>query len=137
MTIGRSLAVTWTWLMLASALSPGGATAGESRVALPALPSAKGEACVEPTPIMRRDHMDFLLHQRDATVHDGIRGTKHSLIGCIDCHVQRDGNGTAIPVNAPGQFCDGCHRYAGVSMDCFECHATTPGSDAAWPAHAQ
>ena len=32
----------------------------------------------------------------------------------------------AIPVNAPGQFCESCHTYAAVKMDCFECHATVP-----------
>lgn len=31
-----------------------------------------------------------------------------------------------MPVNSPGQFCASCHRFAAVSLDCFQCHATTP-----------
>lgn len=102
------------------------AVAGESRVPTPELTRGKGEQCVEPNDVMRRDHMRFLEHQRDDTVHQGIRATKHSLVGCIDCHAQRETSGEAIPVNAPGQFCESCHTYAAVKMDCFECHATVP-----------
>ncbi|MYH91451.1 MAG: sulfur reduction protein DsrJ, partial [Gammaproteobacteria bacterium] len=49
---------------------------------LPELPRGKGDACVAPTDEMRRDHMDFLLHQRDLTVHDGIRTPRFSLVEC-------------------------------------------------------
>ena len=75
--------------------------------------------------------MRLLLHQRDATVHQGIRGTRHSLVGCIDCHVQRDAGGAPIPINAPGQFCASCHGFTGVTVDCFECHATVPAAGSA------
>ena len=105
--------------------------ADDSRVPKPSISKGEGQQCVEPTDIMRRDHMNFLMHQRDATVHQGVRTTKHSLVGCVDCHVQRDTVGQAIPVNAPGQFCQSCHQYAAVELDCFECHATTPDSTAA------
>jgi hypothetical protein len=104
------------------------AFASEDSALLPRIPPGKGESCVEPTDVMRRDHMKFLLHQRDETVHGGIRGAKHSLVGCIGCHVQRDAKGDAIPVNAEGQFCESCHGFAGVRMDCFECHAAVPAS---------
>ena len=53
----------------------------------------KGEVCVEPTEVMRKYHMDFLLHQRDKTVHQGIRTKNHSLVNCIDCHVQKNTQG--------------------------------------------
>ena len=105
--------------------------AGETRVPTPSVSKGDGEQCVEPTDVMRRDHMNFLMHQRDATVHQGVRTKRHSLTGCIDCHVQRNAQGQTIPVNAPGQFCESCHRYAAVSLDCFECHATTPDSGTA------
>ncbi|NKB76110.1 MAG: hypothetical protein GKR96_03455 [Gammaproteobacteria bacterium] len=82
--------------------------------------------CVEPTDIMRRDHMNFLLHQRDKTVREGIRTKQHSLKGCVDCHVKNNDQGEFIPVNAPEQFCAACHTYTSVKIDCFECHATTP-----------
>ena len=107
-------------------LSPG-TVAAEGSTLLPLIPPATaGERCVEPTDVMRREHMRFLTHQRDDTVHAGIRGAKHSLVGCIDCHAQTDSQGAAIPVNAKGQFCESCHGFAAVSVDCFECHATVP-----------
>lgn len=87
----------------------------------------KLERCVEPTSVMRRNHFEFIKHQRDLTVHQGIRGSKHSLSGCVDCHARKDASGKAVPVNAEDQFCDGCHDYAAVSLDCFSCHRTTPG----------
>lgn len=101
------------------------------RVAVPALPEARSrvsdtQGCVEPVAVMRRDHMTFLTHQRDRTVHEGIRTKRHSLVGCIDCHVSTEPNGQPIPIDAAGQFCESCHIYAGVKMDCFECHAATP-----------
>ena len=105
-----------------------GAGAGAAdRVPLPVLlKAAKGEACVEPLPVIRRDHMKFLMHQRDDTVHQGIRGTRHSLVGCIDCHAARDDAGQWARIDAPGQFCASCHAYASVKIDCFECHAALP-----------
>ena len=86
----------------------------------------KGESCVEPTDVMRRYHMDMLMHQRDDTVIRGIRTEKHSLVGCISCHADKDEQGHYIPVNAEGQFCSTCHSFTAVKMDCFQCHATVP-----------
>jgi predicted CXXCH cytochrome family protein len=106
----------------------GAAGADERRVPLPQVPKAQGEACVEPLEIMRKEHMHMLVHQRQRTVHDGYRDKRHSLVGCIKCHVQHDRQGRTIAVNAPGQFCAQCHAYAAVTMDCFECHASTPDS---------
>lgn len=87
--------------------------------------AVKGERCVEDTATMRRDHMRFLEHQRDATVHGGIRGAKHSLKGCIDCHASPK---TGSVAKAETDFCVACHRYAAVKIDCFECHATKPAA---------
>lgn len=98
------------------------ATAAE----LPALPKAKGEACIASTEVMRRDHPDMLKHQRDDTLRLGIRGAKASLKACVECHATTDAAGKAVPVDDPGQFCQSCHAYAAVKPDCFECHATTP-----------
>lgn len=88
--------------------------------------AAKLDSCVAPTPFMRRNHFELIKHQRDITVHQGIRETDDSLAGCIDCHVQSDTHGNPVPVNAEKQFCAGCHDYTGVTFDCFHCHATTP-----------
>ena len=100
--------------------------AGCSAPASPQFPEGRGEECVEPLEVIRRDHMDFLNHQRDETVHEGIRTKQHSLKNCIECHASKDDEGNWISVSAPGQFCESCHSYAAVSMDCFQCHATTP-----------
>jgi predicted CXXCH cytochrome family protein len=83
-------------------------------------------ACVEPVEVMRREHMNFLLHQRDATVFDGERDSKYSLTGCMDCHNPSKSSETAetaVRYPDPEHFCAGCHLYASVRIDCFECHA--------------
>lgn len=89
--------------------------------------------CILPADQMRRTHPDLLGHQRTLTVHEGQRGMPASLSGCVDCHAPRatttasSSAGTATAVNSPGGFCDSCHAYAAVKLDCFECHAGTPG----------
>ena len=99
--------------------------AGESYV-VPGSKAATLESCVEPTDFMRRNHMEVIKHQRDETVHSGIRSTKHSLAGCIECHVSVGENGVSIAVNGEKQFCSACHRYVAVGMNCFGCHANIP-----------
>ncbi|MDA0304717.1 MAG: hypothetical protein O3B76_00270 [Proteobacteria bacterium] len=84
----------------------------------------KGDKCVEPVDVMRRDHMNYLLHQRDETVQQGIRGKKYSLRQCIECHAvpdkQAGGERTVEP------FCGECHKFAAVTIDCFQCHTNKP-----------
>ena len=92
----------------------------------PDIPKGKGDHCVEPTEYMRRNHMEVILHQRDKTVHKGIRTKKHSLKECIDCHAVYDANGQAVSYLNPKHFCVQCHQYASVSIDCFDCHASKP-----------
>ena len=89
------------------------------------------ESCVEPTAEMRRNHMDYLKHERVGTVHQGIRGRKHSLAGCIDCHSARDAAGVYKPVNAEGEFCESCHSFVAVNVNCFQCHRKIPDGKAA------
>ncbi len=109
--------------------------AGNLQPVVPQVPASKATQCVEPTEIMRRDHMEFILHQRDKTVHSGIRTTKHSLEQCINCHVNPDENGE-YPHYALGSeehFCSSCHTYAAVKIDCFQCHRDTPSESALTP----
>ena len=80
-------------------------------------------ACVEPVEVMRREHMNLLMHQRDDTVLDGERDGKYSLVGCMDCHNPAESAETAIRYPDPQHFCAGCHLYTSVQIDCFECHA--------------
>lgn len=89
-------------------------------------PEGEGVKCVQPEEEMRRNHMIYILHQRDKTMHEGIRTETYSLAGCIDCHVQPDANGQIASHNDKEHFCGACHEYASVQIDCFECHADKP-----------
>ena len=95
---------------------------GDVAIPQPAKPVTASN-CVEPVEVMRREHMNFLLHQRDATVLEGERGSKYSLVGCMDCHNPSESAETAVRYPDPQHFCAGCHLYASVRIDCFECHA--------------
>lgn len=95
---------------------------------LPEIPKGKGEQCVEPTQDIRKNHMNYLLHHRDETMHRGIRTKRHSLKQCIECHVQPDANGVYPQVGTKEHFCSSCHIYAAVKVDCFQCHAGRPDS---------
>ncbi len=91
--------------------------AGTSSLApTPAVPEGK---CVEDTAFMRRNHMELLKHHRDRTVHEGIRTTQHSLANCVSCHADK---ATGRVTGSKDAFCEGCHDYAAVKLDCFECH---------------
>ena len=97
----------------------------------PTIPQAvKGEQCVEPTEFMRRNHMELLMHQRDETMHQGIRSKKHSLKECLACHVVKDSRNQPVTAADARHFCSQCHQYAAVKIDCFQCHASTPAMDA-------
>jgi [DsrC]-trisulfide reductase subunit J len=87
----------------------------------------RGTACVLPTAEIRRDHMKVLLHQRDLTMHQGIREPRFSLKNCVDCHASR---ATGSVLGKDG-FCSSCHTYAAVSIDCFECHSPERRAQAA------
>ncbi len=91
--------------------------------------AAQGDQCVEPVEDMRRNHMIYLEHERDETMHKGIRGRKHSLKTCIECHAVPDKAAAGKRTIEP--FCSECHRYAAVSMDCFQCHNRSPEANAA------
>lgn len=100
---------------------------------LPKPARGQGEKCVADTDWMRRNHMTVLMHQRDSTVHDGIRTKRFSLKGCIECHAVKGADGKPVPAASPQHFCRTCHDYAAVRMDCFECHASRSEARAATP----
>ncbi|GAB4213621.1 MAG: hypothetical protein Fur007_08210 [Rhodoferax sp.] len=91
----------------------------------PPIAKAQGGQCVADPAFMRRNHMKLLKHQRDDTMHGGVRTGVFSLKQCVSCH--------ASPVSQsvtaqPGDFCRSCHEYAAVQIDCFECHANKPAA---------
>jgi len=97
----------------------------------PVVPKAKAKAsaqteCVEPVKEMRKNHMEFLLHQRDKTLRQGVRTKEHSLVECIDCHVTPKENGEFARIGEDEHFCISCHNYAAVNVDCFDCHSDLP-----------
>ncbi|MBC8413867.1 MAG: sulfate reduction electron transfer complex DsrMKJOP subunit DsrJ [Nitrospira sp.] len=85
----------------------------------PVINSLDTKECVKPADYMRIEHMKVLDEWRDEVVRDGDRKTIHvggkdfqkSLQnGCMECHSNKK------------QFCDECHKYAGVKPYCWSCH---------------
>jgi [DsrC]-trisulfide reductase subunit J len=89
----------------------------------PKLDIGKGGHCVEDPKFMRSNHFKLILHQRVATVRQGIRGSKYELTNCVECHASKV-NHSVLGTNQ--NFCQGCHVYAAVKIDCFECHSSKP-----------
>jgi len=86
-------------------------------------PTNGSTECVQPEDEMKKNHMNYILHQRDETMHKGIRTKKYSLKECINCHVPEN---TEVRFGDDKHFCSSCHNYAGVSIDCFQCHMDRP-----------
>jgi hypothetical protein len=124
----RSLLISnrYFLILLAGMLFPALQAHAESTHVTKGSKAASMDSCVAPTELMRRNHMDFLKHERDETVREGVRGVPYSLSECIDCHAGTDETGKSVPVDAEGQFCQACHGYVAVSPPCFQCHRTTP-----------
>ena len=133
MLIAASAAVVAALLVAATVAVAADAAGSAGRAPLPApARAAKGAQCVAPGEDMRRNHMNYLTPERDETVHKGIRGRKHSLKACVECHAVPDKAAAGARTIEP--FCSECHRYAAVRMDCFQCHTGSPGDSAAVPA---
>jgi hypothetical protein len=88
------------------------------RTPVPNMVTESDGKCIAPPEEMRRNHMEMLKHQRDRTLRQGIRGEPASLNACIECHASKK-TGTVL---GKGDFCESCHAYAAVKLDCFECH---------------
>lgn len=114
-------------LLIAVATAIGASSNNEAqpgRVSRPQLDPPRGDRCVMDAAFMRRNHMQLLLHQRDRTVREGVRGSDVSLPKCIACHANAR---TQSVVGNDANFCQGCHGYVAVKLDCFECHASKTG----------
>lgn len=117
-----------SWLRLAALIGAAAVLAAPSFEAVagadkPTLTRGKGDKCVEDTEFMRRNHMELLKHHRDETMRQGIRTTKYSLKGCVECHASEK---TGSVIASKDDFCMACHSYAGVKLDCWDCHANKP-----------
>ena len=108
-------------LLLAVSLAPTFSQAEgpvPARTPVPSISIENPGKCVAPAEEMRRNHMEMLKHQRDRTMHQGIRGEPVTLNGCIECHASKK-TGSVL---GEGNFCQSCHAYAAVKLDCFDCH---------------
>jgi hypothetical protein len=99
-------------------------------------PSDESLKCIQPEDEMRKNHMHYILHERDETMHEGVRNEPGSLAACIDCHVEPDANGEIAGIESKEHFCTSCHEYASVQIDCFQCHADRPQKFIKRDAHA-
>ncbi|MGA3054048.1 MAG: sulfate reduction electron transfer complex DsrMKJOP subunit DsrJ [Candidatus Korobacteraceae bacterium] len=88
------------------------------------LPSQE-KNCVAPASYMRTSHMQLLeqwrsdvvrRQQRQYTAYDGKVYEKNLTQTCLSqCHASH------------ADFCDKCHRYAGVAaLNCWNCHSDAP-----------
>ena len=89
------------------------------RTAKPVIEIANPGKCVAPADEMRRNHMEMLKHQRDRTLRAGIRGEPESLNACIECHASKK---TGSVLGGKENFCESCHSYVAVKLDCWDCH---------------
>ncbi len=128
-TTGRTRLFRALMLVLGVAVMAASTPAGAEGIAPTVPPAVKGETCVNDPDVMRKDHMDFLKHDRDATMHEGIRDTKYSLRGCMDCHQVPGADGQPVTIESEKHFCNVCHDFVGVQPDCFQCHTSTPEGD--------
>lgn len=110
-------------ICLASINDPAMAQAMQGRGLQPLVEKAQGRQCVEEPAFMRRNHMKLLKHQRDDTMRGGVRGGNYSLKECVACHASQSSQSVSAE---KGDFCQSCHTYAAVKIDCFECHANRP-----------
>jgi hypothetical protein len=113
----------WSLLLGALALVANLAFAAETKVPKPAITIENPGTCVKPAEEMRRNHMEMLKHQRDKTLREGVRGEPVSLNGCINCHASK----TSGSVTGGQNFCQSCHTYAAVKLDCWDCHQANAG----------
>lgn len=97
-------------------------------------PTNGSTECVQPEDEMKKNHMKYILHQRDKTMHEGIRTETYSLKECINCHVPEN---SEARFGDDKHFCSSCHNYAGVSIDCFQCHMDRPMGENPHKSNAQ
>jgi [DsrC]-trisulfide reductase subunit J len=86
-------------------------------------PANGSTECVQPEDEMKKNHMNYILHQRDETMYKGIRTKQYSLKECINCHVPKN---SEARFGDDKHFCSSCHNFTGVSIDCFQCHMDRP-----------
>ena len=123
---GWKSVLAWVGLLLVSMTVAAADNTGSS-VPAPVIAQARADKCVGNIEYMRRNHMKLLLHERYQEVHYGIRNGSYSLENCVNCHASRQNNSV---LGSNQNFCQSCHSYAAVKIDCFECHSSKPQANA-------
>jgi [DsrC]-trisulfide reductase subunit J len=100
--------------------------AQETSSLYPEVPKATGEPHPEGNEFWRINHMKLLLHDRDDTLRLGDRKIQASLKGCVVCHAVKGDDGQPVGAEDERYFCQVCHAYTAVKIDCFTCHASKP-----------
>jgi len=98
---------------------------------------AQGDKCVRPPAEIRRLHPDMLKHDRIQTMRKGVRAQADgkeldgSLKACINCHAIKDSKDDSgyVRIDNNQHFCVSCHKFAAVTIDCFQCHRDIPQGD--------
>lgn len=120
----------WAWRSVLVGLACVGgvlpAQAQGGRVPLPVITVDPGTTCVAPREEIRRTHARLLNDLKHVTVQQGVRGDV-SLRGCIDCHARPSG----AVIGTRDAFCQSCHDFVGVKLNCFDCHQARPAAAAA------
>lgn len=82
----------------------------------------------DPIAYIIRQHPSLLTHKQDMVLRHGAKkSTQYSLQGCVNCHaVEKADKSGYYAIDAKGQFCAACHQEIAISLDCFQCHRTTP-----------
>lgn len=81
--------------------------------------------------VMTGLHADFLKHQEEVTVNQGIRKADNTIERCVTCHAVNDAEGRAVSSADPRHFCTQCHVQQAVATNCFTCHNSEPAVGAA------
>jgi len=120
----RRLLAAGLALCCAAAQAQPPAPGSPGRVPLPVLQVDRTTTCVAPPEVMRREHARMLA-QRKELVRQGVRGGPQALQGCLECHADRR---TGVAAGTPQAFCQACHDFVAVRLDCFACHQPAPGA---------
>ncbi|MBL4805688.1 MAG: hypothetical protein JKY31_00170 [Rhodobacteraceae bacterium] len=113
-------------LVLIAILLAGGVSAQDL---FPTVPQARFDLSTPHPDDIRINHIDYLRHDRDATMRLGDRDIEFSLKDCVDCHAVRGPDAGFVTVESEQHFCRACHEYAAVQIDCFQCHNSLPEVD--------
>ena len=113
-------------VVVAVLLVPGLSAGGSGPAVESPLKTAEKGPCLLPAPDMRRQHQALLFEEQEMAVRHGLRNPQNSLNRCVTCHAVSDDDGQPIPYQDERHFCRACHRQVAVSLDCFNCHRSTP-----------